>query len=65
MSRQVGPDYIRPALKELDPNAAVRAMTALGRFAEPGEIAAVIAFLVSDDASYITGRTLLADGGFF
>ncbi|MEU0833313.1 SDR family NAD(P)-dependent oxidoreductase [Streptomyces sp. NPDC056231] len=38
---------------------------ALGRLARPEEIAAVTAFLVSDDASYITGRTIEADGGFF
>ena len=35
----------------------------LGRFAEPAEIAAVIAFLVSDDASYVTGQCLGVDGG--
>ncbi|MFI6059736.1 SDR family NAD(P)-dependent oxidoreductase [Streptomyces sp. NPDC051286] len=38
---------------------------ALGRLARPEEIAAVTAFLVSDDACYITGRTIEADGGFF
>ncbi|WP_326809845.1 glucose 1-dehydrogenase [Streptomyces scopuliridis] len=38
---------------------------ALGRLARPEEIAAVTAFLVSDDASYITGRTIEVDGGFF
>lgn len=36
----------------------------LHRIAEPGEIAAVIAFLLSDDASYLTSATLLADAGF-
>ena len=35
----------------------------LGRLAAPEEIASVIAFLVSDDASYVTGQVLLADGG--
>ena len=35
----------------------------LRRLAAPKEIAAVIAFLISDDASYVTGQVLLADGG--
>jgi meso-butanediol dehydrogenase / (S,S)-butanediol dehydrogenase / diacetyl reductase len=36
---------------------------ALGRVAEPEEVAAAIAFLASDDASFITGVTLPVDGG--
>jgi 3-oxoacyl-[acyl-carrier protein] reductase len=35
----------------------------LGRLAEPGEIAAVIAFLASERASYVTGAAWSADGG--
>jgi NAD(P)-dependent dehydrogenase (short-subunit alcohol dehydrogenase family) len=38
--------------------------TPLGRFAKPQEIAAQIAFLLSDDAAFITGSCLLADGGY-
>jgi NAD(P)-dependent dehydrogenase (short-subunit alcohol dehydrogenase family) len=37
---------------------------ALGRWAEPQEIAAAIAFLASDEASFITGTDLLVDGGW-
>jgi NAD(P)-dependent dehydrogenase (short-subunit alcohol dehydrogenase family) len=35
----------------------------VGRFAEPSEIAAAVAFLASDDASFITATAFLVDGG--
>jgi 3-oxoacyl-[acyl-carrier protein] reductase len=37
--------------------------TVLGRCGRPDEIAAAIAFLASDDASYVTGHTLAVSGG--
>jgi NAD(P)-dependent dehydrogenase (short-subunit alcohol dehydrogenase family) len=38
--------------------------TQLGRIGQPEELAAAVHFMVSDDASYITGQTLLVDGGW-
>lgn len=57
-----------PLLQELfakDPQRAARRLVhvPVGRFAEPGEIAAAAAFLASDDASFVTASTFLVDGG--
>jgi len=35
----------------------------IGRFGEPGDVADAVAFLASADAGYITGQTLILDGG--
>jgi 3-oxoacyl-[acyl-carrier protein] reductase len=43
--------------------AAVAAATPLRRIGQPDDVAGVVAFLASDDARWITGRTLRADGG--
>jgi NAD(P)-dependent dehydrogenase (short-subunit alcohol dehydrogenase family) len=42
---------------------AILARTPIGRYGKASEVAAVVAFLASDDASYITGETIYPDGG--
>ncbi len=43
---------------------AIEKMHPMGRIGEPGEVAAAIVFLASDDASFITGAILPVDGGY-
>jgi NAD(P)-dependent dehydrogenase (short-subunit alcohol dehydrogenase family) len=46
-----------------DARRSVMSRTPAGRCGEPSEVASVVAFLASDDASYITGQTIYPDGG--
>ena len=46
-----------------DPNPAITARYAMGRHAQPEELAAAILFLTSDESSFMTGIALPVDGG--
>jgi NAD(P)-dependent dehydrogenase (short-subunit alcohol dehydrogenase family) len=62
----IGPGSIATHSPDHPPDrtrAETLARTPLGRFGGPEEIAAVALFLASDDASYITGQCIYADGG--
>lgn len=54
------PDEDRPGVSSRD---MIVALTALHRYGKPEDIAAATAFLLSGDAAYITGTTLIVDGG--
>lgn len=63
----VGPAFIKtPMLNALDEKAQeqISAMHAVGRMGKPQEVASLVGFLSSDEASFLTGAYYLADGGF-
>jgi len=62
----VAPGYVKTALTDAIPDEARATMlgnTPLGRLGDPENVAAAVRFLVSDEASFITGEVLLVDGG--
>jgi 3-oxoacyl-[acyl-carrier protein] reductase len=66
----VDPAYVRTALDDADrrdgdyTEADIARRTPMGRYAEPAEVARVVAFVASDEASFITGSQIAVDGGW-
>jgi glucose 1-dehydrogenase len=56
-------DILKAVATDKEAKRRLLSRTPLGRIGDPDEIAAVAVFLASDDASYVTGQTIYADGG--
>jgi 3-oxoacyl-[acyl-carrier protein] reductase len=61
----VAPGFIRTDMtKDLD-ESQLKVMIPMGRFGRPEEVACVVRFLASDEASYITGSVINVNGGLY
>jgi len=61
----VAPGFIRTDMtKDLD-ESQLKTMIPMARFGKPEEVAAVVGFLASDEASYITGAVINVNGGLY
>ena len=68
--RQVTVNAIAPGFIETDmtrdlPQDELKQMVPMGRFGKPEEVATLVAFLASDEASYITGEVININGGLY
>ncbi len=61
----VAPGFIKTDMtKDLD-EAQLKAMIPMGRFGKPEEVAAIVGFLASEEASYVTGAVINVNGGLY
>ena len=54
---------LQSVMDDPETKGKILSRTPLGRIGDPTEIASIAAFLASEDASYVTGQTVYADGG--
>ena len=61
----VAPGFIETDMTKDLPENDLKKMIPVGRFGKPEEVAAMVAFLASDDAAYITGEVININGGLY
>ncbi len=59
----INTDMLKSVVRDKAAVDRLMSRTPMGRIGEPAEVAAIATFLASDDASYVTGQTIYADGG--
>lgn len=61
----VAPGFIKTEMTQDLPEAQIKGMIPMNRFGESEEVASVVGFLVSNDASYVTGQVISVNGGLY
>ncbi|WP_273533432.1 3-oxoacyl-ACP reductase FabG [Prevotella aurantiaca] len=61
----VAPGFIQTDMTKELPEEELKKLVPVGRFGKPEEVAAVVAFLVSDAAAYVTGEVINVNGGLY
>ena len=61
----IAPGFIETDMTRDLPKDELEQMVPMRRFGKPEEVAALVAFLASDDASYITGEVININGGLY
>jgi 3-oxoacyl-[acyl-carrier protein] reductase len=61
----VAPGFIDTDMTKDLPQDELKQMIPVGRFGRPEEVAAAVAFLVSEEAAYITGEVISVNGGLY
>ena len=61
----VAPGFIKTDMTQDINEADYKAMVPMNRFGEPEEVAGVVAFLVGNDSSYVTGQVISVNGGLY